>query len=222
MKRYAVYFAPRDGAFADAAAAWLGWNAVTGQSVAQPAFPAIADHTADPRRYGFHGTIKPPFRLSDGTSPAELLDAAANLATRLQSVRMAGLTMTRLEGFLALIPTDTPAALHEFAAQVVQGLDSFRAPLTDADIARRRPDSLTPRQRELLQAYGYPYVMEQFQFHLTLSGRMEGPTAAAFDAAAQAHFAGLLPQPFVIEDLCLFGEDHSGRFHLLHRYALSA
>ena len=110
----------------------------------------------------------------------------------------------------------------DLAARVVQGLEAFRAPLTPEDIARRRPETLTPRQRELLTAYGYPYVMEEFQFHLTLSDRLIGPQVPAFEAAAQIHFAGLLPQPFEFEDLCLFGEDPSGQFHLLHRYPLSA
>jgi hypothetical protein len=39
--------------------------------------------------------------------------------------------------------------------------------------------------------------------------------------ALAAHFAPVLPQPFRIEDLCLFGEDAGGRFHLLLRYALT-
>jgi hypothetical protein len=39
--------------------------------------------------------------------------------------------------------------------------------------------------------------------------------------ALAAHFAPVLPHPFRIEDLCLFGEDAAGRFHLLHRYALA-
>jgi Protein of unknown function (DUF1045) len=65
-------------------------------------------------------------------------------------------------------------------------------------------------------------VMEEFQFHLTLSGKLDGAEAALVQRAADQHFAGLLPQPFVIEDLCLFGEDQDNRFHLLHRYPLSA
>lgn len=222
MKRFAIYFAPRDGAFADAAAHWLGWDARTGQSVAQPNVPGMADLTAAPRRYGFHGTIKPPFRLADGTTPVALGEAVATLAASLRAVSVEALAMVRLEGFLALIPQGDTAALADLAARVVQGLEAFRAPLTPEDIARRRPETLTPRQRELLTAFGYPYVMEEFQFHLTLSDRLIGPQVPAFEAAAQTHFAGLLPQPFEFEDLCLFGEDPSGQFHLLHRYALSA
>jgi hypothetical protein len=104
----------------------------------------------------------------------------------------------------------------------VQRLDRFRAPLNEAEIARRRPESLTLRQRDLLARFGYPYVMEKFQFHLTLSDRLSGDAAARLQTAAAQHFDGLIPAPFRIEDLCLCGEDQAGRFHLLHRYPLSA
>jgi putative phosphonate metabolism protein len=221
MKRFAIYYAPRDGAFADAAAAWLGWDLARGCAVAQPDVAGLADLTADPRKYGFHGTIKPPFRLAEGASPDDLAAGIADLVQTLPKVQMPGLQLVLLEGFLAIVPGNDPA-LHDLAAKVVQVLERFRAPLTQAEIARRRPDSLTPRQRELLAVYGYPYVMEEFQFHLTLSGRLGAAEAPSLKAAAETHFAGLIPQPFRVEDLCLCGEDEAGRFHLLHRYALSA
>ena len=174
MKRFAIYFAPRDGAFADAAAHWLGWDARTGQSLAQPDVPGMSDLTAAPRRYGFHGTIKPPFRLADGTTPVALGEAVATLATSLRAVSVEALAMVRLEGFLALIPQGDTAALADLAARVVLGLEAFRAPLTPEDIARRRPETLTPRQRELLTAYGYP---------------CDGRVSVPFDLVGSAHWS---------------------------------
>ncbi|KAF0174642.1 MAG: hypothetical protein FD162_1080 [Rhodobacteraceae bacterium] len=224
MKRYAIYYAPEAGAFADAAAAWLGWDVRAGQAVAQPQLDLprpLADITAEPRKYGFHGTIKPPFRLAEAVTPDLLHDAVASLAASLRPVALPGLQMVNLEGFLALIPQGDTAALQALAAEVVRVLDPYRAPLTAAEIARRRPDRLTPRQRDLLAVYGYPYVMEEFRFHLTLSGPLGGDEAAITEAATR-HFAGVVPQPFRLADLCLFGEDAMGRFHLLHRYALTA
>lgn len=221
MKRYAIYCAPRPGAFADAAAAWLGWDLARGRAVEQPDVAGLADLTTEPRRYGFHGTIKPPFRLAEGVAPADLGHAVAQLSGTLRAVQVPGLQMVLLEGFLALVP-GTDAALCDLAADVVRMLDGFRAPLTEAEVVRRQPERLTQKQRNLLAVYGYPYVMEEFQFHLTLSGRLEAEDAPRLQAAAEAHFAGLIPQPFEVQDLCLCGEDRAGRFHLLHRYALSA
>lgn len=224
MKRYAIYYAPEAGAFADAAAAWLGWDVQAGQAVAQPQLDLpqpLADITAEPRKYGFHGTIKPPFRLAEGVTPDLLQATCASLAASLRPVTLPGLQMVNLEGFLALVPQGDTAALQALAAEVVRVLDPYRAPLTAAEIARRRPDRLTPRQRDLLAVYGYPYVMEEFRFHLTLSGPLGDDEAIVTEAAAR-HFAGMVPQPFRLADLCLFGEDAMGRFHLLHRYALTA
>ena len=137
-------------------------------------------------------------------------------------VAIPALRMAELEGFLALIPDGDTTPLQAMAAGIVRALDGFRAPLSEAEIARRSPARLSPRQRELLAAYGYPYVMDEFRFHLTLSGRLAGPDAASLRAAAGRHFARLLPIPFRLEDICLFGEAADGRFHMMHRYPLSA
>lgn len=216
MKRYAIYYAPPSGDFADAAAAWLGWDVARGSAVDQPD-PRLVDITADPRKYGFHATIKAPFRLADDATFDDLLTGFTTLAARLSPVHLTGLHMVHLEGFLALIPIDPSPALQDMAAQIVHDLDRFRAPLNAAEIARRRPETLTPRQRALLDTYGYPYVLEQFQFHMTLTGRSDDPSVKA---AAQAHFHGMIPAPLSINDLCLMGEDDLGRFHLLARAPL--
>ena len=221
FKRYAVYYAPAPGNFAQAAAEWLGWDPARGTEVTQPPFrPDMAAPTADPRKYGFHGTIKPPFRLAQGVDAARLADAVAALACSLQPQHMPGLQFLSLEGFLALVPKGDQTALTRLAAIVVETLDPLRATLTEAEVARRRPDRLTPRQRALLDQFGYPYVMEEFQFHLTLSGPLTETDHAALRPLAEAHFTPHLPQPFVLDALSLFGEALDGRFHLLHRYPL--
>lgn len=220
MKRFAVYFAPRPGPLASLAAAWLGWDVVTGQPVAQPEVPRIAEITADPRKYGFHATLRAPFRLGQGVARADVEACVAGLAARLAPARCDGLQLVNLEGFLALIPRGDDSEIKDLCAEVVMATNGLRAPLTEAEIARRRPESLTQRQMELLNLFGYPYVFEEFQFHLTLTGRLPKDQAAAMASLLKPHFAPVLPEPLEIEDLCLFGEDALGRFHLLHRYAL--
>lgn len=225
MKRFAVYYAPRPGDLAARTAAWLGWNPETRREVTQPDLPALlcppAELTRDPRKYGFHGTIRAPFRLAEGISPADATAAVEALAARLAPVTCDGLQIEDLHGFLALIPQGCDDALQALAAAVVEGTDHLRAPLTEAEISRRKPDRLSPRQRELLHRWGYPFVMEEFQFHLTLTDKLPEGQRAPVIAALQYHLFPVLPRPFAIEDLCLFGEDRDGRFHLLHRAALS-
>ena len=93
--------------------------------------------------------------------------------------------------------------------------------VTPAEVARRRPDNLTERQRELLARWGYPYVMEEFRFHLTLSDDLPPDEARALGAVAAEFFAPVLPQPFAVEDLCIFAEDGAGLFNLIGRHPLT-
>lgn len=225
FRRYAIYYAPRDGAFAGAVASWLGWDPVAGAVVAHPVldgFPAPVEAlTAEPRKYGFHGTIKAPFRLADGVGRGDLQGEVARIAARLSPVVMPGLRLAALKGFVALLPDGEEADLLELGAEVVTHLDPLRAALTEAEVAKRRPERLSARQRTLLEQWGYPYVMEEFRFHLTLTGNLDATTAQGVMAALEPWLAPVLPRPFVIEDLCLFGEDAAGRFHLLSRHALT-
>ncbi len=224
MRRYALYYAPPEGALADFTARWLGWDAAAGCARAHPelaglALP-VAELTAAPRKYGFHGTLKAPFRLADGMGEPSLRSACAWVARRLSPVSLPGLRLARLGGFLALVPEGDAAPLAALAAEVVTALDAFRAPPDAAEIARRNPEKLTEAQRELMARWGYPYVLGEFRFHLTLTGNLPPETAAQVQAALEPQLAPLLPRPFEITDICLFGEAEDGNFRLLQRYPL--
>ncbi|WP_460272377.1 DUF1045 domain-containing protein [Celeribacter sp. ULVN23_4] len=223
FKRYAVYYAPTPGPFAEFCAHWLGWDAFEGIGLPHPVIeglPApVAEITATPRKYGFHGTLKPPFRLT-GTREELMADLSAFAAGH-APVELEGLALKRIGGFLALTPTGDLAPLEFLAEQIVATLDPHRAKPTETELARRRAAGLTERQNALLTQWGYPYVMEEFKFHLTLTGKLTEDDAEAVKAALKPVIAPLLPNPFRVEDLCLFGEAHDGRFHLLHRYTLS-
>jgi hypothetical protein len=130
------------------------------------------------------------------------------------------LHVANLSGFLALVPVGDLTALQALAAAVIEGTDDLRAPLSEAEIARRKPARLTARQLTLLRRWGYPWVMEEFRFHLTLTGQLAHDASEVLAPQLQALFAPVLPRPFVVEDLCLFGEDANGRFKLVQRYAL--
>lgn len=225
FRRYAIYYAPEPGPLAGFGAAWLGWDPEAGAEAAHPQIAAlprpVAELTETPRKYGFHGTIKPPFRLAEGQSVEALHEAAQALCARLAPVTLEGLELSRLGAFLALTPKGDAGTLAALAAKVVQALDDFRAPPTEAEIARRNPGKLNPAQRALLEKWGYPYVLDEFRFHLTLTGKLDSTEAEAVEAALAPVVAPLLPVPFRVGSLCLFGEAEDGRFHLLHRYTLS-
>lgn len=224
-RRYAIYHAPPPGPLARFGAAWLGWDATRGVPVDHPevnALPrSIAEITETPRRYGFHATVKPPFRLADGAAPEALHEAAKAIARGLRPVVLDGLALTRLGSFLALTPGNGQDAIAARAASVVEALDAFRAPPTAEDLARRRAAGLTERQEALLERWGYPYVMEEFRFHMTLTGSLPPAEAEQVKAALVPHLDPRLPRPYRVDSLSLFGEGADGRFRELHRYALA-
>jgi putative phosphonate metabolism protein len=225
FKRYAIYYAPPEGSFAREAAEWLGWDPATGAALPHPDWSglpaAVADLTAEPRKYGFHGTLRAPFRPVEGLTEPDLRRGLNLLASTLAIAEMPGLELVNLDGFLAFVPAGDASSLATLAEEVVRGTNGWRAPLSEAEIARRRPDRLTDRQRDHLARWGYPYVMEDFQFHLTLTGRLDPEAARVTQSVLAERFAPHLPHPFRIADLCLFGEAMDGRFHILHRAALS-
>tara|TARA_R110002049_G_scaffold29972_6_gene102178 strand:+ start:15812 stop:16489 length:678 start_codon:yes stop_codon:yes gene_type:complete len=220
--RYAIYYTP-DGALAQAGAAWLGWDMTTGRHVPHPDMPRldVATLTDTPRKYGLHATIKPPFVLADGTRADDLRTAFDTLCARLAPVTLPGLALTPLGRFLALTPQGDAARLRDLAANVVRDLDSFRAAPTDADLARRRQANLTPQQEANLTQWGYPYVMDAFRFHITLTGRMDRAQLAQVTTQLGHYIAPHLPQPFCVDSLTLAGQGPDGMFHALHRAALS-
>ncbi len=225
FRRYAIFHTPPPGRLADFGAAWLGWDAAAGRSASHPAVAGlprpVAEITATPRRYGFHATMKPPFAVAQGTTPEELGRAFADFCARHGPVATDGLTLTDAGGFVALTPLGDTAALDALAAAVVRDLDAFRAPPAPEALARRRAAGLDPVQERMLQRWGYPYVVEAFRFHMTLSGPVTPAEAEQIRAALGPLLAGLVPAPYPIDALSLLGEDAAGRFHLVARRSLS-
>lgn len=219
-QRYAVYFAPRPDSLAwRNGSRWLGRCAALGQTMPQPAIDGVAPEefqrlTAAPRRYGWHATLKAPFALAPGVDEAALRQALRTLARSLQAFEMPPLQVARIDDFLALVPMPSDPAtarLQEVAAACVQQLQPLAAPLSASELARRRAAGLTPRQDELLQRWGYPFVLESFRFHLSLTGGLAQAapaTVARTHAAAQAFFAD--PQAIAFDSLALFAEPAPG------------
>jgi hypothetical protein len=172
--------------------------------------------TVSARRYGFHATLKPPFRLAEGCSPEDLDAAVARFAAENASAMIPLLSLARLSGFFALVPGAEAPGLHALADEVVRAFDSFRDPPTDAELGRRNPALLTPRQRELLDQWGYPYVLDEFRFHLTLTDRIPEGRQADVRRALNDWFAPLLGASVAVDALAVFTEHEPGAPFTLH------
>lgn len=215
FQRYGVFYTPI-GAFAMAGAQWLGWDLQTAQPVGEPDLSIVKR----PQKYGFHGTIKPPFRLADDRAQSDLQNTFAALCSGLKSVSLATLSPTTIGNFVALVPTGEVDALATLAGRVVSELDPYRAPATDTEIARRRKSKLTAAQDAHLLKWGYPYVFDQFKFHMTLSGHLTQEQQNAVQGHAKSVFTPVIPFPFVIDALSLVGERLDGKFELIQRHTL--
>lgn len=225
--RFALYVAPpADSDLHDFAARWLGWDPETGTAV--PATPAaglsaarIAALTAEPRQYGFHGTLKPPFFLADGCDESQLIVALERFAATRRALRLP-LKMAALGSFLALRPAAPVPEMDALAADCVRDFDRFRAAPSEQELARRRTAGLTERQEGYLQQWGYPYVLEDFRLHFTLTGRIaDDAEREAVLEYLSAETAALIRKPFEVRELCLFVQGEPGApFRIAGRYAL--
>lgn len=222
FRRYAIYFTPK-GSLAEFGASWLGYDIQRGLGATQLTLPGldVAQITSAPRKYGFHATLKPPFRLADGTTFEELKIAVHTLSEHLKPITLQGLTLQKLGRFLALVPIGETQALNALAERLVKDLDQFRAPSTPEELEKRRASQLSDIQEKHLQDWGYPYVLDQFRFHMTLTGKVGKSQLSDIQNALDPLVTPLLPRPFVISDVTLCGETENGQFVEIERFPLT-
>ncbi|BBK31762.1 putative phosphonate metabolism protein [Stella humosa] len=227
-RRFAVYFAPpAESPLARFAAGWLGHCPEGYPAAAGPPVPGISDArmgelVADAARYGFHGTLKPPFRLAEGRTEQDLSAAMTVLARRFEPFTLPPLRLVAIGGFLALVPAHPCARLEAVASACVTELDRFRRPPDEAELARRRRARLSERQEQMLARWGYPYVLDEFQFHLTLTARLDPAEAALIRPVLDRLTAPLIGQPLPFADLALFIQPAAGApFTIERRFPLA-
>ena len=229
MRRYAIYYAPEAGSnLWDFGCRWLGRDAAADAPVERRHLPGLdpdrqAEITRSAARYGLHGTLKPPFALAEGASEAALDAAVAAFAARQSAFETAPMAIGSLGGFLALMPRAPAAKLRALADACVEALDGFRAPPTAAEVARRRTAGLTPRQEGYLVRWGYPYVFEDFRFHMTLTCRLDPAERARVLAALIASVGSSITALLAVASVCLFTQAGAvAPFVLRGRYAFAS
>lgn len=223
--RYALYFSPDPASLLGGlAASWIGRDAQSGKPVLHPDLDGLgaselASITGPARRYGFHATLKAPFRLAEGVREADLVAALEDFASRTVVFDIPSLVVGQLDGFIALIPGEAAPQLNAFANSVVEAFEPLRAELSEREIERRNPDSLSSAQLRHLMRWGYPYVFDQFRFHMTLTTRLSDPDIARVEKAARTHFAPALAGPVAVGALSLFVEAEPGAPFTIHSRA---
>lgn len=229
--RYAIYLAPQpDTALWRFGSRVLGYDAAGGRDL--PGFSAAghdvqawARLTDRPRTYGFHATLKAPFRLAGETSVAlpSFRQALSTFAAQQQSFDLGPLQVVAMaqgtHGFVALTLRRPSPELSALEREAVAVFDEFRAPARPEEIARRNPAELSARQRENLERWGYPYVGDDFHFHMTLTGALTRSHDVA-DALADLYAQEVGSAHMVVDALVLY-EQPAGeaRFRIADRFA---
>ena len=226
--RYAIYYAPETGTpLAEFGNHWLGRNAETDTAVTQPSIDGltaeqIQDMTSDPRLYGFHGTLKPPFELKPGQSLEGLRAALRIFAKGQARFAIPPLELATIGKFIALTPTESTSELLDLSRDSVRSFEAFRAPLDEErDKTYREPvdeqdqlqrlTRLTVNQERMLDHWGYPYVMDEFRFHLSLTNRIPDRSTRKTLYEGLEHLTRELCQESVdFQSICLFGQAGPG------------
>lgn len=228
--RLAVYYVPeKDEALWQVGTRLLGRSMLSLKPLpqAQPAVAGLSAKrfgalTSEPRRYGLHATLKAPFELCPLFSVSDVLSAVAAIARDVPPFSAGPLRLTRIASFFALVPEKGAESLRNLAAICVEELDPFREPETEAELAARKAKDLSPNQELLLAQWGYPYVFEEFRFHITLTNSIQDAVERGFVLAGlERYCAPLLGADLRIGSICVCTQpERSAPFTLLQRFTL--
>jgi hypothetical protein len=224
--RYAIYYTPAPfSALARFGSGVIGYDCFDAVEVAHMRLDGIDSNiqklmTLDPRWYGFHATIVAPFHLKS-ISEDDFIAMVSTYATETAPVRIGGLKVATIGEFVALIPTVPNEDITRFAADCVATFNPCRAPVTAADRERRLSSKLSPRQIELLDQWGYPYVLDEFRFHMTLTGALLDNMRDMFRDALEFAFAERSNDSLELDAISVMRQDDAGaRFRVLRRCRL--
>ncbi|MEB8433397.1 DUF1045 domain-containing protein [Cocleimonas sp. KMM 6892] len=229
QERYAIYFTlPTDHPVYRLATLWLGYDVCTGRhiedfekTVYHRDLDELAKFSTNPKKYGFHATLKAPFRLQSGKNIEELESALDEFSKNYNPFKCKPLKIKKMDKLLALTPIKPCKKLTALASDCVTTFEDFRAPNTEIERARRDPDNLTPHQTELLDKWGYPFVMDEFNFHMTLSNQLKKKDIKIVRKCLKQLFRSFLGKPFHVDQICLFHQtNYHEPFKLVRRYPL--
>lgn len=220
--RYGIYYTPAaDHPLTRVAARWLGRDAFGGRALMPgEAVDGWRELTAAPRHYGFHATLKAPFRLADGAGAIDLQEAVWQFAAGRSAAPLGRLKVARIGRFFALVPEETAAELMTLAGAAVTEFDRFRAPMGEEEFARRNAPHLDPAEVAHLRAWGYPYVLERYRFHMTLTGPVAPERQDEVLTHLKVLFAPLLCEDFTVDALTIYVEEPGEDFLVMSRAPL--
>jgi hypothetical protein len=207
----------------------LGYDCYQGARLETPDLAGISPSrweaiTKEPRRYGFHATLRAPFRLRRGVDEKLLVRELDAFAGARQAPPPTRLKLGTPGDFIALVPETPSPKINRLAANCVEAFDRFRAPLSAVERERRLAAGLSKRQAKFLERYGYPYVMDEFRFHMTLTGPLSSADRQpALNALDKLFTREILDRALAITAVSIVKQNSErARFRILHQSSLRA
>ncbi len=89
----------------------------------------------------------------------------------------------------------------------MRAFEGYRVPLTEDQVVSYKLNRLTVHQEQMLEHWGYPYVMEEFRFHISVTDRIENLAERKEVMKALEIFATpVLGKPIMVGDIVVFGQ----------------
>ena len=223
-KRYAIYYVPSENSELDLfGKCWLGWDPYKGVETTKsdlsklPSFKKFSSLVLTPKQYGFHGTIKAPFRLKNEYTYNDLENKVREISKQIHSFYFDQLIIKKLGNFIGLIPTNN-LKINAVSNKFVEELDYLRDELSESEIKKRKPHKLTSNQKQMLFKWGYPYVFDEFKFHLTLTSKLNVVEIDDVLRSLQNILKQVNLNKISFNNICIFGQKSDEKFYFVQRF----
>ena len=184
-------------------------------------FDELKDYCEQPAKYGFHATLKAPFRLKRNVKTKNFYDVISHIAAQHSRFKIKGLKIVYSKKFTFITSRKPNKLLINLENDLVKHLDTFRAELNKTEIKKRIPDSLTFKQNKYLKEWGYPFVFDQFKFHMTLMNQNNNKLSNKQKLELEKLIYKISNNVIEFNEISLLGENKNGYFEEIKRFKLN-
>ena len=232
--RYAIYYAPpKESSLEEFGRYWFGWDPLNAKLINNKHrinylnrfgiknLINIDKNVLIPKKYGFHGTLIPPFKLNKNYSTNTLFKKTEEIAKKFKKFKFYKFKLKKINNFYAFVQNKKNNNINKLSNRLVRELFKFRSPLTKKEIDRRNPSKLSKLQLNILYKWGYPYLMSEFNFHMTLASEVTGNKLYLELKKIERNKEIILNEINNFDKIYIFGENQKGMFENLENFSLS-
>lgn len=232
--RYAIYYAPpKESNLEEFGRYWFGWDPLNAKLINNKQrinylngfgiknLKNIDKNVLIAKKYGFHGTLIPPFKLNKNYSTNLLFKKTEDIAKKFKKFKFYKFKLKKINNFYAFVQNKKNNNINKLSNRLVRELFKFRSPLTKKEIDRRNPSKLSKLQLNILHKWGYPYLMSEFNFHMTLASEVTGNKLYFELKKIEKNKEIILNEINNFDKIYIFGENQKGMFENLENFSLS-